>query len=63
MEGKGLIENDQRKKVTRIVSHSDTLMLQKIDGDFAYNSTDLAALTYKFNDIKADKSICITEVV
>jgi arginyl-tRNA synthetase len=37
------------------------LMLQKSDGGFGYDSTDMAALKHRLQVIKADRVICITD--
>jgi len=37
------------------------LMLQKSDGGFGYDSTDMAAVKYRLNELKADKIIYITD--
>jgi len=37
------------------------LMLQKSDGGFGYDSTDMAALRYRLKDLKADRIIVITD--
>jgi arginyl-tRNA synthetase len=37
------------------------LMLQKSDGGFGYDSTDMAALNYRINELKAERIIVITD--
>ena len=37
------------------------LMLQKSDGGFGYDSTDMAALKYRLQELKADRIIIITD--
>ena len=37
------------------------LMLQKSDGGFGYDSTDMAALKYRLQTLNADRIICITD--
>ena len=37
------------------------LMLQKSDGGFGYDSTDMAALKYRLQQLKATRIICITD--
>ncbi len=37
------------------------LMLQKSDGGFGYDSTDMAALKYRLNDLGASRIVCITD--
>ena len=36
-------------------------MLQKSDGGFGYDSTDMAALKYRINDLGASRVVCITD--
>ena len=38
------------------------LMVQKSDGGFGYATTDLAALRYRINEIKADRIVYVTDV-
>lgn len=37
------------------------LMLQKSDGGYGYDSTDMAALKYRLKELHADRIICITD--
>jgi arginyl-tRNA synthetase len=38
------------------------LMIQKSNGGFGYATTDLAALRYRANEIKADRIVYVTDV-
>lgn len=38
------------------------LMIQKSDGGFGYATTDLAAVRYRVNEIKADRIVYVTDV-
>ena len=38
------------------------LIIQKTDGGFNYDTTDMAALRYRANEIKADRVIYVTDV-
>lgn len=37
------------------------LMIQKSDGGFNYDTTDMAALKYRVNEVKADRIIYVTD--
>jgi len=41
---------------------SPPLMVQKSDGGFGYAATDLAALRYRVNEIKAERIVYVTDV-
>merc|ERR1712060_936044 len=38
------------------------LMIQKTDGGFNYDTTDLAALRYRVNELKCDRIVYVTDV-
>ena len=38
------------------------LMVQKSDGGFGYAATDLAAMQYRANEVKADRIVYVTDV-
>lgn len=38
------------------------LMIQKSDGGFNYEATDLAALKYRIQDLKCDRIVYITDI-
>lgn len=38
------------------------LILQKSDGGFNYDSTDMAAIRYRANDLKVDRIVYVTDV-
>lgn len=37
-------------------------MVQKSDGGFNYDTTDMAAIRYRINELKADRLIYITDI-
>jgi len=41
---------------------SPPLMVQKSDGGFGYAATDLAAIRYRVNEVKADRIVYVTDV-
>ena len=54
LEEKKLIEEDQGCKVFRIEGEDKPLICVKSDGGIGYDTTDLAAINYRFNDLKRD---------
>ena len=42
--------------------NSPPVMIQKSDGGFGYAATDLAAIRYRVNEIKADRIVYITDI-
>ena len=38
------------------------VMIQKSDGGFGYDSTDMAAVRYRANDVGADRVVYVTDV-
>lgn len=58
----GKLEDEQGgAKVVRIEGFKVPLMLQKSDGGYGYDSTDMAALKYRLFDLGADRIIIITD--
>ena len=41
---------------------SPPAMIQKSDGGFGYATTDMAAIRYRANDLKADRIVYVTDV-
>ena len=37
------------------------LMIRKSDGGYLYGTTDMAALNYRVNEVKADRAIYVTD--
>lgn len=57
-----LIENEEGDaKVVFVDGYQAPLMLQKSDGGFGYDSTDMAALDYRINTLGCDRVIYITD--
>ncbi|CAB9513415.1 Arginine--tRNA ligase [Seminavis robusta] len=48
-------------KCVFVTGHSIPLMLQKSDGGYGYDSTDMAALKYRLQTLKAQRIIVITD--
>eukprot|EP00347_Sterkiella_histriomuscorum_P022853 403336906 len=61
MEERGFIKEDKGAKCIFIPKQKIPLMLQKSDGGFNYDTTDLAALRFRINEQGADWIIYITD--
>ena len=58
----GLLKSEEGgAKVVFVDKFKNPLMLQKSDGGYGYDSTDMAALKYRLFDIKANRIIVITD--
>jgi len=56
-----LSEEEGGAKLIFVEGFPSPLMLQKSDGGFGYDSTDMAALKYRLHTLKAKRIICITD--
>jgi arginyl-tRNA synthetase len=61
LEAKGIVIVDKGAKIIRAIDKRPPLIVQKTDGGFSYDSTDIAAINYRFNDIKCDRLIYVTD--
>ena len=67
LEGKGLVELSDGAKCIYVPGVSDRehsklpLIIQKSDGGYNYDTTDMAALWYRITKDKADRIICVTD--
>lgn len=61
LEAKGCIELSQGAKCVFVEGFDVPLMVQKSDGGFNYDSTDLAALKYRVQTLKADQIVILTD--
>lgn len=57
----GRIKIDGGAKCVFVDKYRVPLMLQKSDGGYGYDSTDMAALNYRLFELKADRIIVITD--
>jgi len=62
LEEQGYVKLDQGAKCMFIPDKPIPLMVQKSDGGFNYDTTDLAAARYRLCELKADRLIYITDV-
>lgn len=61
MQQKGHIELSQGAKCIFVEGADIPLMLQKSDGGFNYDSTDMAAVKHRVENLKADQIIILTD--
>lgn len=61
LESKGLIENEDGMLIISQEKYDIPLILRKSDGGYGYDSTDMAALSYRLRDLKRDWIIIITD--
>lgn len=61
LEQDGFVKEDKGAKCFYIPGIEQPLLLVKWDGGFNYDSTDMAAINYRFNTLKADRCIYITD--
>lgn len=54
LEEKGFVVEDKGAKILRIKNFKNPLILVKSDGGIGYDTTDMAALNYRINELKAD---------
>jgi arginyl-tRNA synthetase len=59
--GKFVTDDPSGAKLCFVDGFDAPLMLQKSDGGFGYDSTDMAALDYRINSLKCDRVIYITD--
>ena len=62
LEEKGLVKIDKGAKVIFIPKQKIPLMVQKSDGGYSYDSTDMAAVRYRLIDLKCDRVIYVTDI-
>ena len=62
MEDKGVVEVSDGAKCVFIKGIKVPLMLQKSDGGYNYDTTDMAAAKYRLIDLKADRICILTDV-
>lgn len=61
LEQKGVITLDNGAKCIFIPKQKVPVMVQKSDGGFNYDSTDMAAIKYRIEEKKADWIVYITD--
>lgn len=57
----GLVQNDEGRKVFFVEGHSVPLTVQKSDGGFTYDTSDLAAVKHRVGEEKADWIIYVVD--
>lgn len=61
LEGRGFVEISDGAKCIFVEGFDVPLMIQKSDGGFNYDSTDMAALKYRIEELKADQIVILTD--
>uniref|UniRef100_A0A3Q1C572 Arginine--tRNA ligase, cytoplasmic n=1 Tax=Amphiprion ocellaris TaxID=80972 RepID=A0A3Q1C572_AMPOC len=61
IEGRGLVEMDEGRKIVFVPGHSIPLTVVKSDGGYTYDTSDLAALRQRIFDEKADIIIYVVD--
>ena len=61
LQSKGLLEDDDGMKCMKIEGQKVPLIVRKSDGGFGYDSTDLAAIRYRFVECKFDRAIYVVD--
>lgn len=61
LDSKNLMETSNGARCVFLPDYKIPLMLQKSDGGFGYDSTDMAALKYRLFDLNASRIVCITD--
>lgn len=62
LEDKKLIKIDNNAKLLFLDKKKPPLIIKKGDGGYGYDSTDLAALKYRIEELKADQIIYVTDI-
>ena len=58
----GIVEEDNGAKVIRVPKHKGVFMVQKSDGGYGYDSTDLAAIRQRITEMNADHIVYVTDI-
>ncbi|MDR3582425.1 MAG: arginine--tRNA ligase [Candidatus Pacebacteria bacterium] len=61
LEAKGIVKVDKGAKVIFIPKIKNPLIVQKSDSGYSYDSTDMAAIHYRFQELKCDRIIYVTD--
>jgi arginyl-tRNA synthetase len=62
LEEKKIVTVDKGAKVIFIPKNKTPLIVVKSDGAFSYDSTDIAAIWYRFIQLKCDRLIYVTDI-
>jgi len=61
LESKGLLVDEDGAKLLFPISGKPPLIVKKSDGGYGYDTTDLAALRYRINNLSANKIVYVTD--
>ena len=62
LEQKGIVIEDEGAKIIRIKGFNNPMIIVKKDEGIGYDTTDLAALNYRINELKADWVIYVVAI-
>eukprot|EP01022_Parablepharisma_sp_SALTPOND_P017954 TRINITY_DN2920_c0_g1_i1.p2 TRINITY_DN2920_c0_g1~~TRINITY_DN2920_c0_g1_i1.p2 ORF type:complete len:621 (-),score=87.04 TRINITY_DN2920_c0_g1_i1:56-1918(-) len=62
LEDKGIVKIDKGAKVIFIPKQKIPLIVQKSDGGYSYDSTDIAAIWYRITQLKCERLIYVTDI-
>lgn len=61
LEKSGLIEVEDGMLIIRQAEHPIPLIVRKSDGGYGYDSTDMAAMSYRLRDLQREWIVIITD--
>ena len=62
LEDMNIVKIDKGAKVIFTPKIKTPLIVQKTDGAYSYDSTDIAAIRYRFEELKCDRLIYVTDI-
>ncbi len=62
LESRGIAVIDDGALVLRVEGYEAPLIIRKSDGGYGYDTTDMAAIRYRAEELKADRIIYVTDV-
>jgi arginyl-tRNA synthetase len=61
LQGMGIVKEDGGAQCIFVPKSKTPVIIQKSDGGFGYATTDLAALRYRAQELKADRIVVVTD--
>ena len=61
LQGLGLVEEEEGMLIIRQDKYEIPLIVRKSDGGYGYDSTDMAAISYRLRDLKRDWIVYVTD--
>ncbi len=62
LEDKGIVKVDKGAKVIFVPKQKTPLIVQKSDGGYSYDSTDITAIWYRLTQLNCDRLIYVTDI-